>query len=85
MFLTTSKFVPLYREVEVADGVGESRVQAALEHGSSNKCEKYYKRDVCPWDASAMMKIVTSLITSGNIDFASIATAAAKAAAQNLV
>jgi len=65
--------------------VGESMVQDALSHGSKKSCSKVYKKDVCPWDGAAMMKIVTSLITSGKIDFASIAAAAAQAAAKNFV
>ena len=64
--------------------VGENRVNEALSHGTSKKCEAYYKHDVCPWDTSAIIKITTKLLTSGQIDFASIASAAAKVAASNL-
>ena len=64
--------------------VGESRVSEALAHGTSKKCEKYYKHDVCPWDTSAIIKVTTKLLTSGNIDFASIASAAAKVATSSM-
>ena len=64
--------------------VGENRINEALSHGTSKKCKAYYKHDVCPWDTSAIIKVTTKLLTSGNIDFASIASAAAKVAASNL-
>ena len=64
--------------------VGETRINEALSHGTSKKCKAYYKHDVCPWDTSAIIKVTTKLLTSGNIDFASIASAAAKVAASNL-
>ena len=37
--------------------VGESMVQDALSHGSKKSCSKVYKKDVCPWDGAAMMKV----------------------------
>ena len=58
--------------------LGESKVQEALDNGANGKdCSIYYSQDVCPWDTSAMIKIASKIVTSGNIDFASIATAAA--------
>jgi len=58
--------------------LGESKVEEALKYGQNGKdCSIYYSRDVCPWDTSAMIKIATKVMTSGNIDFASIASAAA--------
>ena len=58
--------------------LGESQVQEALDNGAKGKdCSIYYSRDVCPWDTSAMIKIASKIVTSGNVDFASIATAAA--------
>ena len=58
--------------------VGESKVSEALQYGQNGKdCSIYYSNDVCPWDTSAMIKIATKVMTSGNIDFASIASAAA--------
>ena len=49
---------------------GESRITEALGLGSSGKnCADYYSRDVCPWDTSAMIKIASKILTSGdNID-----------------
>ena len=58
--------------------LGESKVEEALNYGKNGKdCSIYYSRDVCPWDPSAMIKIASKVMTSGNIDFASIASAAA--------
>ena len=58
--------------------LGESKVEEALKYGQNGKdCSIYYSRSVCPWDTSAMIKIATKVMTSGNIDFASIASAAA--------
>ena len=58
--------------------LGESQVEEALKNGENGKdCSIYYSQDVCPWDTSAMIKIASKLMTSGNIDFASIAGAAA--------
>ena len=37
--------------------VGELMVQDALSHGSKKSCSKVYKKDVCPWDGAAMMKV----------------------------
>ena len=73
-----------FRNSLVKQYVGESRINEALSHGTSKKCEAYYKHDVCPWDTSAIIKITTKLLTSGQIDFASIASAAAKVAAANM-
>ena len=64
--------------------VGENRINEALSNGTSKKCKAYYKHDVCPWDTSAIIKITTKLLTSGQIDFASIASAAAKVTAANM-
>ena len=58
--------------------LGESKVEEALKYGHNGKdCSIYYSKNVCPWDTSAMIKIATKVMTSGNIDFASIASAAA--------
>jgi len=58
--------------------LGESKVEEALKYGQNGKdCSIYYSRNICPWDTSAMIKIATKVMTSGNIDFASIASAAA--------
>lgn len=64
--------------------IGDSRVSEAMNIGKSKKCDQKYPIDVCPWDKSAIIKIASKLLTSGNIDFASIAAAAAKVAAANL-
>ena len=58
--------------------LGESKVQEALDNGAKGKdCSIYYSRDVCPWDTSAMGGGGGGIVTSGNVDFASIASAAA--------
>ena len=58
--------------------LGESKVQEALDNGAKGKdCSIYYSRDVCPWDTTAMIKIASKIVSSGNVDFASIASAAA--------
>ena len=58
--------------------LGESKVNEALSYGKNGKdCSIYYSSDICPWDTSAMIKIASKVMTSGNVDFASIATAAA--------
>ena len=46
--------------------IGESRVSEALGLSSSGKsCSEFYSKDVCPWDTSAMIKIVSKLLSSG--------------------
>jgi len=58
--------------------LGESKISEALSYGKNGKdCSIYYSSDICPWDTSAMIKIASKVMTSGNVDFASIATAAA--------
>lgn len=58
--------------------LGESKINEALSYGKNGKdCSIYYSSDICPWDTSAMIKIASKVMTSGNVDFASIATAAA--------
>ena len=53
--------------------MGEGKVNEALEYGKNGKdCSIYYSKDVCPWDTSAMIKIASKVMTSGNVDFASI-------------
>ena len=64
--------------------LGEGKVNEALKYGQNGKdCSIYYSQDVCPWDTSAMIKIASKIMTSGNVDFASIATAAASKMIQN--
>lgn len=64
--------------------VGESKIDEALKYGENGKdCSIYYSKDVCPWDTSAMIKIASKVMTSGNIDFASIASAAAASFVNN--
>ena len=58
--------------------MGEGKVSEALKYGQNGKdCSIYYSQDVCPWDTSAMIKIASKIMTSGNIDYAGIAAAAA--------
>jgi len=64
--------------------LGEGKVNEALKYGKNGKdCSLYYSNGVCPWDTSAMIKIASKIMTSGNVDFASIATAAASKMIQN--
>ena len=73
-----SLFLISYSHDYVKKYLGESKVEEALNYGQNGKdCSIYYSRDVCPWDPSAMIKIASKVMTSGNIDFASIASAAA--------
>ena len=50
MFLTTSKFVPLYSEVEVADGVGD------LGAGIGEPFEMFEKEDMSDMFRRAMLE-----------------------------
>ena len=84
MILKHCAFVDLFiiishcRHDYVKKYLGESKVQEALDNGAKGKdCSIYYSRDVCPWDTTAMIKIASKIVSSGNVDFASIASAAA--------
>ena len=71
-------FFPFFSHDYVKMFMGESKISEALSYGKNGKdCSIYYSSDVCPWDTSAMIKIASKVMTSGNVDFASIATAAA--------
>lgn len=68
----------VFRHDYIKKYLGEGKVSEALKYGENGKdCSIYYSKDVCPWDTTAMIKIATKVMTSGNIDFASIASAAA--------
>ena len=59
LFISSNNLVKKY--------IGESRITEALGLGSSGKnCADYYSRDVCPWDTSAMIKIASKILTSGD-------------------
>jgi hypothetical protein len=65
-FLTEKQTNFFSRNDLVKKYIGESRVSEALGLGSSGKrCSDYYSKDVCPWDTSAMIKIVSKLLNSG--------------------
>ena len=78
LFVDLFIIISHYRHDYVKKYLGESKVQEALDNGAKGKdCSIYYSRDVCPWDTTAMIKIASKIVSSGNVDFASIASAAA--------